>query len=77
MDSVQRIWRCSKCEKWSHAKKKPRWHKRFVLEEPEDAASILERHHAPYDHLNGFTGPESWLVRCGPFEDWWAVKSVV
>lgn len=27
------IWRCTRCEKWSHAKRKPRFHQRWISDD--------------------------------------------
>jgi len=62
-----RIFRCSKCGKWSHAKKQPKKHTRWVYAgEPEFDESKAEPDH--YDHLNGFSEhTRAHAVDCGPF----------
>lgn len=37
-----RMFRCTVCEKWSHARRNPRWHKRFVagVEADSDSAEV-------------------------------------
>jgi hypothetical protein len=61
MPTVQ-MYRCTTCGKWSHAKRQPRSHKRWVREDepgydPERALS-----QAWYDD-----SPSGHLVDCGPF----------
>lgn len=66
MSDDVRIFRCSKCGKWSHAKKKPTKHGRWVTEgDPEYRSALLEP--GAYDHMNGFVEPPGHLVDCGPF----------
>lgn len=40
---TERIFRCAKCGKWSHAQRRPTWHKRTLMDGP------------PADH-NGWDG---------------------
>lgn len=69
------MWRCSKCGRWSHAKRRPRFHVRYLDEHVE-----IDRY-LPVDVIeNGLAGAEEGTgaplyyvkVRCGPFEKWMA-----
>lgn len=55
---VTTLWRCTKCDKWSHAMKKPANHKRGVVK----------------NEGSDFHAAEYELVPCGPFVRWTAVK---
>ena len=37
---------------------------------------VLEYHKSEYNHLVGFTSTGGWLVKCGPFQKWWATPSI-
>ena len=65
-DQVQ-IFRCSTCGKWSHAKKQPTKHHRWVREgDPDYDPMVVGQVH--YDHMNGFSDtPPGHHVDCGPF----------
>lgn len=66
-DERVQIWRCTKCGRWSHAKRKPSWHLRTVWEgQPE--YDPTKGYGAVYDHMNGFTEADSHGIQCGPFE---------
>lgn len=73
-ETYLKIWRCTDCQKWSHAKRMPQWHKRFVNEQPLDESTILSYDPGVFDHLNGQLTEEGYWIKCGPFEPWWAVK---
>lgn len=66
----EKLWRCTECGKWSHAKRKPSRHERRVnddlgTDEPETVIRAVEG-------WDPETGPElvGWIVPCGPFEAW-------
>ena len=64
-DTVQ-MYRCQGCGTWSHAKKQPKSHQRWVHEgDPEFDPSRGVG--AVYDHMNGFTQPDGHGIACGPF----------
>src|SRR5690349_21747363 len=48
------LWRCRECEKWSHAKRRPKKHKRWV----STGAADTDYGHVTYGHF----------VWCGPFD---------
>lgn len=76
-ETYVKIWRCTECRKWSHAKKKPRFHKRSIVDNGQsepDPATVLSYESGIYSHINGDESPGWWEVKCGPFEAWWAVK---
>ncbi len=64
--SVETLYRCANCKKWSHAKLKPKRHERFVL----DGSDLL----VPFrvvKETSGYIGrDEGTWVACGPFETW-------
>lgn len=65
-ESVQ-LWRCQGCGKWSHAKKQPKKHQRWVREgEPEFDPARGEG--AVYDHQGSLLAPDAHAVDCGPFK---------
>lgn len=56
------LWRCATCRKWSHAKRQPATHYRWVRPgEPEYRPEL--------DDTNP-NEPEGHYVICGPFERW-------
>jgi hypothetical protein len=61
-----RMFRCSICGKWSHAKKQPKKHARWVNEgEPGFDESRVAP--AYYDHLTGYDeSPAGHQIDCGP-----------
>lgn len=66
------MWRCTQCGKWSHAKRKPKTHRRWVDEEPEDESTVT-------DYDDGFVPPdgdyaERWEIACGPFAHYRATE---
>ena len=69
------MWRCTKCGTWSHAKRMPRYHQRFVQDAPDDESLIIDYDHDEYDHMNGQTREGGYWIKCGPFERWLAVKA--
>ena len=68
------LWRCSKCRKWSHAKRKPSSHERFIRD--SDLAEVLPGAQRVFPELSleGETREGGWKVPCGPFEKWEAWK---
>ena len=66
-----KIYRCSKCDKWSHAKVMPKKHQRWVdawdsefdPDKNENAGYDGDYNHAPDGHF----------VECGPFETYIAM----
>lgn len=71
-----RLWKCTVCGKWSHAAKNPRHHRRFDRNEPADGSKILEEIPPIYSPEHGDSSEGGYMVRCGPFEAWTAVKGV-
>lgn len=68
-----RLFRCTKCEKWSHAQRMPKSHKRWVYYgEPE--FDELKSEGVSYDYAGNEIGTEGHFVDCGPFETWYAVR---
>lgn len=63
------VWRCSRCGKWSHAKRRPRQHERRV-ELPAAGDVVLATDHG----LDPDDGPRPYVIACGPFERWVAVR---
>lgn len=66
------LWRCATCGKWSHAKRRPRHHQRFIPsgEALPAGAKVLRDEPAEYDHLNGFSSDGGTWIACGPHEPW-------
>jgi len=65
------IYRCEKCGKWSHAKRKPKWHQRFVYDEPENLEDIISEEDPFGEEISS-----GWFVKCGPFSTWYAAKEI-
>jgi hypothetical protein len=76
MTETIRLWRCTRCGKWSHAKRQPKQHRRFMRAEPDDC-SVIERVEPTYSHLAGFEDEGGVIVACGPFEMWIATRDGV
>jgi hypothetical protein len=53
------LWRCRECGKWSHAKRDPIAHKRWVS--VDDPATNAD---------GGTYYGQGWFVWCGPFDRW-------
>lgn len=74
------MWRCSTCGKWSHAKRRPKGHARWIpasdkAPEYEPVEKVLSYEPGSvYDHLTGESDPGGWMVECGPFEEWHAER---
>jgi hypothetical protein len=76
----ERLWRCAECGKWSHAKRDPKRHERFVQQRiaepdpPEDkiVRVVMDQQTAVDEFISG-----GWFVRCGPFEPWVADREQV
>jgi hypothetical protein len=67
---AERLWRCSSCGKWSHAKRKPPRHERAKWA-PEETDVVIRA----ADGRDEDGGPATfWWVACGPFEEWEAWK---
>lgn len=68
------LWRCTRCEKWSHAKRRPGHHHRFVAERAIADTTEVETKRT----LDGLPverwepGVGCW-IRCGPFQEWAAL----
>jgi hypothetical protein len=61
-----RMYRCQGCGKWSHAKKQPMKHVRWVREgDPEFDPS--KGAGGAYDHMTGFSELDGHGIECGPF----------
>jgi hypothetical protein len=68
-----KLWRCTRCGKWSHAQRKPKRHERAVESPgPEDE---LVPGKDPMFNI-GSENDEPYWVWCGPFEAWRAVREV-
>ena len=61
------MWRCAQCGKWSHAKRMPKTHRRWVDEEPEDESTVT-------NYEPGDEWAERWEVACGPFTHYRATE---
>jgi hypothetical protein len=66
LDAV--LWRCSKCQKWSHAQDKPPKHQRWV--KPSDPEFDWGRSESRFEH----NVPPGHYVDCGPFDEWFAYR---
>lgn len=72
-----KLYRCMKCGKWSHAKKRPTSHRRWVREGDPDYREALNENtlYGPYLDDPGFEYQEpGHRIACGPFETWLAEK---
>jgi len=67
---VGKVYRCTGCGKWSHAKKKPTKHERFIREDqPRPLKSIvLGKTNTEYGFEGEVISEGGWTVECGPFE---------
>jgi hypothetical protein len=65
------LWRCTECQKWSHAMKRPARHKRFILD-PENIPEGKMAEYLPEVGIQG--GHDGAYVWCGPFARWTAVQ---
>lgn len=70
------VHRCARCGRWSHAKRKPRFHIRSVIDAAEDDYVIHSATpvYGIYDGDVYESDPGGYLIRCGPFESFEAVK---
>lgn len=65
LDTVQ-IYRCQGCGKWSHAKKQPKKHARWVrMGDAAFDSGKAER--ATYDYQGSLLQAEGHAIDCGPF----------
>jgi hypothetical protein len=75
------LWRCHACGKWSHAKRRPSMHERYIkLDKPEPttlyvAEVIPADSWAGSEFSDGWERPGAYRVQCGPFEEWHATKA--
>lgn len=63
-----KLYRCSKCDKWSHAKKMPKKHQRWI--------DAWDSEYDPNKNENDGLGgnlPDGHFVDCGPFETFIAI----
>ncbi|MBM0275348.1 hypothetical protein [Micromonospora tarensis] len=60
-----KLWRCTKCGKWSHAKRKPKQHQRFVA----TGRTVVGWAGEPV------YGPDGEFQACGPFAEWVAAPT--
>ena len=71
--ACETMWRCATCGKWSHAKRKPTQHQRWVPDdgrisvEAFEAFTIIATYEAEYDFDGEPMRNGGWMVRCGPF----------
>jgi hypothetical protein len=70
MDTVT-MWRCATCGKWSHAKRKPYRHRRYVVTGTKTVAEQEWDTGAWYDA----EVPDGDFQPCGPFEQWTATRT--
>ena len=72
------IWRCTCCGRWSHAKRKPSHHLRFIRRERLQPTTAVVKNVTPRRTSIGtdLEGPQElggdYTVECGPFEAWLA-----
>ena len=59
------LWRCTTCGKWSHAKRRPNRHQRWVTTGTTTAAWAGDP----------FAGPAGEFQPCGPFQEWTATPA--
>lgn len=88
-DEPVRLWRCRECGKWSHAKRRPRHHERFIEDgsdpehedwSAEEIAGWLELQTIRLQAARWNGDPDhdgtpggAW-VACGPFDAWEATR---
>lgn len=76
MNEAIEIYCCTKCGKWSHAKRKPKFHKRYhrmytqwgMADDEPPAELIIEVVEGYVDYASGEGDDGGWIVRCGPFD---------
>lgn len=78
------LYRCADCGKWSHAKRRPTHHRRFIANTdtwPGRALTAglpvieeVEPYHNGDPDSDG--NPGGVWVKCGPFETWVAIKEL-
>ncbi|MEU8186039.1 hypothetical protein [Micromonospora carbonacea] len=61
------LWRCTKCGKWSHAKRRPSSHKRWVQTGTE---TVTEMESWDTGALVEVEVPTGEVQKCGPFRAW-------
>lgn len=70
METWARLYRCRKCNKWSHAKRKPKKHQRWVdawSSEYDPSKNENPGYDGDYNNL-----ADGHFVDCGPFDYWYA-----
>jgi hypothetical protein len=70
------LWRCSRCGKWSHAAKRPKYHQRALFTEPRESDEVISHDEGYFSARDGESSPEVWWIKCGPFETWTATEAV-
>jgi hypothetical protein len=70
------LWRCLGCGKWSTAVRCPKEHQRWVPEDqPRPAGEMILEYRSGSSDMEGGAGIlGGWMVRCGPFEEWRAIR---
>ena len=71
------MWRCATCGKWSHAKRRPKQHQRWVPDDGKtgvDLFSIIDTYEAEHDFDGEVTRSGGWMVTCGPFVKYIATR---
>lgn len=77
------LYRCSVCGTWSHANRKPKFHRAFVRNDDGELAERIPRPYGPDDLIEfvdassyPYEGddPGGWRFRCGPFDTYEARK---
>lgn len=71
---THRLWRCVRCGKWSHAKRKPQFHQRPVFEEPQGETVI--RHEQGYGEYGEYESTDVWYIACGNFAEYIAIPLI-
>lgn len=63
----ERLWRCVKCGKWSHAVRRPKGHERGTVD--PKLGEVVTRNESGY-HSGTEEYRDYYFVECGPFEPW-------
>lgn len=71
LDAVT-LWRCTACGKWSHAKRRPKRHQRYVV----TGTTTVEYQEAETGAWLDDEVPDGDFVPCGPFAAWTATPDL-
>ncbi|MFY1595448.1 hypothetical protein [Micromonospora sp. WMMD737] len=66
------LWRCTGCGKWSHAKRCPKQHRRWVVTGTETVTEMESWDTGAFVEVEIPTGE---FQPCGPFEQWTATRT--